>query len=71
MKADKLRAMIKRTVKEYGEKVSDKDIDYILDLCDNNYEEELARVIEAQRQVNEVFIKAMGKQKFEEVRSLL
>ena len=68
MKTKVLRAMIKRTVKEYGDKVREEDIDYILDLCDDNYEEELAKVMEAQRRINEVFILALGRQKFNEIK---
>jgi len=69
MKTEKLKSMIKRTIEMYGNRlnITDEQIDYILDLCDDNYQIELERVEEAQRRINEVFIIALGKQRFNEV----
>jgi len=71
MKAETLREMLKRTIRQYGHPlhITYQQIDYILDLCDDNYEEELNKVIEAQKRVNEVFIKALGRIKFDEIRN--
>jgi len=69
MKTEKLKSMIKRSIGMYGNRlnITDEQIDYILDLCDDNYQIELERVEEAQRRINEVFIIALGKQRFNEV----
>ena len=63
--------MIHRTVKQYGQKVKSEDIDYILDLCDDNYMTEMNKVIEAQNRVNKIFILALGRKKFDEIKKEL
>ena len=68
MQTEKLRSMIHRTVKQYGQKVKSEDIDYILDLCDDNYMDELNKVIEAQNRINKIFLLALGKKEFYKIK---
>ena len=67
MKSNTLIKMLKQTNKQYGSGIKEEDIDTIIDWCDDNYEEELKKIVEAQRRVNNVFIKALGIQKFNEI----
>jgi len=71
MTTENLRRMVKATNKQFNMGLKDKDIDTILDLCDNNYMEELTRYIKKQQETNKVFITALGKQKFYEIKEAL
>ena len=69
MNSVKLRAMIIASNKQYNLGIPTSHIDTILDLCDDNYELELNRVMEAQGRVNKVFITALGRDRFYEVKN--
>ena len=71
MTTEKLKRLIKNTLNTERNRrldITDNQVDFILDLCDDNYVTELNRVIEAQNRVNKIFLIALGKQKFNEIK---
>ena len=70
MTTEKLKRMIMNTLSQYGNRlnINEEQVTYILDLCDDNYLNELNKVIEAQNKINKIFIIALGNKRFEEIR---
>lgn len=53
------------------ERIPDEHVDTILDLCDNNYEEELNREKERHIRAENIFIIALGKKRFYEIKDAM
>ena len=70
MTTEQLKGLVKRTLKYEGNElgITDKHVDYILDICDDNYQEELNVVIGKFMSKLRVYKEALGEQRFNEVK---